>query len=398
MAGSGLVLPVRFFLPQHSMIKSKKQNKQAKSNSNKAGARPKQVQAQAPAAYGSARQSNFGRLKESPYHHREPILTINGSSASAVTTIRMNPGLSEFAPWLSRIASAYESYRVEKLFFEYVTRAGSTKTGRVVMAVDYDALDSAPTSFIQVSNYEDSVATSSWEHAVLRCSPNNLKKVVERYVRDEASVADQDLRLSDIGKFFVWTEGQDNTDAIADIYVNYHLVLRTPQLAESSTGVYGGAVTGSGTMTAANPLGTTATVDAQARGLSVNAASAVTFKQVGTYWIYGYITGTVVTAVTGANVGCTLTGYQSTVNAAGTNLARTYLCVVTTPGATVTFTATATTVTAFVVTVGSTPADSVALVERDPALEHSRDCPITGVSGLSDAQKFALCRCRSACF
>lgn len=360
---------------------------------SKRGPRREVVTTVAPAAYGFSKRLDLSkRLRHLKVSHIEPILTISGITTSAVYSVSMNPGLSAFTPWLAGIAPSFESYRIESLRFHYVTRAGSTKTGRVVLAVDYDALDAAPASFLQVSNYEDAVPTSSWESTTLTCRRSNLQKVPERFIRGEASIADQDLRLSDIGNLFIWVEGQDNTDSIGDVYVEYDIVLMTPQLAESSFGVYGGSVTGGGTLTAAAPYGSAPTADGQNRGFTVS-GSTITIKVPGTYLVTGHCAGTVMSDLSLAVTNGSRTAlWNAVVNGASTAMTRTYAVIVTSPNCVLTWTATATTVTSSNLYVASMPVNSHPLAAY---AEHVGSCPLALLSKKVPPEVAdLLCTCR----
>lgn len=310
-----------------------------------------------------------------PLRHLEPLRTISGSVAASVTSIRLNPGLSEAGPWCARMARNFESYEVRSLRVHYFTRAGTSKTGRVVLAIDYDALDSVPTSFLQVANYEDAAIDSAWKDITLTSKVGNLMKVKERFIRDEYSVSDQDLRLSDIGRLHIWVEGMDDASAVGDVFIEYEYILKTPQVDESSFGVEGGVITGANTMTAANPLGIAPVEDSSNRGLDVNTSSVITFTVPGTYQVNVLAGGTGLSglSLTGA-ANVTATGNTATANAAATAVTRNWSVVVTAPNSTAALAAAGTTVTSCVVFVASAPDGATPLYEE--AVPCSRHLPV----------------------
>jgi len=179
--------------------------------------------------------------------------------------------------------------------------------------------------------------------------------------------------------------------------------LFTPQLNASDFGVSGGTVTGATAMTAANPFGTGATVDASAVGVSVNTASRFTFTSPGSYLVEISMAGTVLAAlfVSGTS-NCTVTATMATfINGASTFMARSFLLNCTAPNAYFDVTATATTVTSALLCFGSVPDGSLAFFtarnerarlecfERAKMREHCKD--------LSRPDLILLYRCPSDC-
>lgn len=294
--------------------------------------------------------------------HRERVGTTLGSVAfSVANTFAINPGLASSFPWLSAVAQRFESYRFERLDFEYKTKTATTTTGDVILALDYDAADAAPGSSIQAEGYAEAVSSAPWQDLTHCSGKVNLSKLRSRYVRSGPLDANLDIKTYDVGNMFVCTENQASAALIGYIYVSYDIVLMTPQLALNYAGLIGGAVSSGGTVSGANPLGTTAAVDAQAVGLSVNASSVVTFAFPGTYLISGALVGTTVsvltlTAGTGAAVNV-LVG--DTVNAGATIVTNAWRVVTSTNNATVAFTATAAAVTSSQLYIGQVPASSL---------------------------------------
>lgn len=72
--------------------------------------------------------------------HRELIATVEGSTFEAYTK-EINPGLQSFTPWLSPIASNYESYKIKSMSFEFIPQVSTNTDGCIYMAIDYDAAD-----------------------------------------------------------------------------------------------------------------------------------------------------------------------------------------------------------------------------------------------------------------
>lgn len=200
--------------------------------------------------------------------HRERFATILGSTAFAATAFAINPGQSASFPWLSGVANRFESYRFESLQFEYRTKTATTALGDVILAVDYDATDAAPSDSIQAEAYDESASGAPWQNVNHTCRPSNMRKLPTFFVRGDSQPASTDLKLSDMGNLFVCTENQASAALVGYMYVSYKVHLMTPQLRSNDIQVAGGLCTGATSMTAALPFGTAGSFDAQARGVS----------------------------------------------------------------------------------------------------------------------------------
>lgn len=268
-----------------------KKNKQKPKNRNqkKKPKRPRKVMVNAPVAAGYIQEMSkpeLGGRRSFIVHHREFIADINGSVAFAATTFDINPGIFTTFPWLSQMAPLFEQYRVKHLKFDYEATQSSAKIGSVILTTDYDAADSAPTTKIQAMDYYGATRGQSWTSFSHVCKKSSMAAYKKRYVRSEALPANADIKTYDIGKFFICTVGQDNTNQIGELYVDYTFEFFTPQLSNSSAGVVGGRIIGGGTFATGNVLGNAPVLDAQSVGVQVDTAGIITFTTQGTYCIY----------------------------------------------------------------------------------------------------------------
>ncbi len=295
--------------------------------------------------------------------HTERIGTLNGSVAFTATAYAINPGLPSTFPYLSAIANRFESYRFEKLEFHFKTKTATTALGDVIQVIDYDASDGAPESSIQAESYQGAVSAAPWQDTCNKSSLQNLHKLPSRYVRGEAAPANTDIKLYDVGNYYICTENQASTALVGYLYVSYDVYFMTPQLRASDFGISGGTIDGATAMSGANPFGTAPVADSQSRGIAMSAASVLTVSSPGTYVLTWQVTGTTVTALNAtAGSNGTLTALTTEMsNAAGTIRVVTVSLLSTAPNVTVTFSATAASVTASSLDVGSAPASSFAL-------------------------------------
>jgi len=173
--------------------------------------------------------------------HREYIRDVTGSVAFSAVQIPVNPGIPSSFPWLSSIAQSYESYVFEFLEFAYETQAPTSSIGSVILAMDYDSNDDAPTSKAQVMSYRSSVRAAPWTSSCHKSLKEDIAKRKSYFVRNGDLSANRDKNLYDAGQLFLCRQGQAGTDTIGELYVSYRIRLMTPQLGVIGIGesIYG---------------------------------------------------------------------------------------------------------------------------------------------------------------
>jgi len=164
--------------------------------------------------------------------HREFIADVSGSVAYASTGYAVNPGDPTTFPWLAAIARNYESYRFKSLTFEYRTTASSLTKGSVMMALDYDASDSAPADKCKLMAYAGATRSAPWTESNFRARPVDLVKFAkDRYVRIPG-LSIVDIKTYDVANLFIATQGMEDALEVGELYVNYTIELQTPQLGD----------------------------------------------------------------------------------------------------------------------------------------------------------------------
>jgi len=174
-------------------------------------------------------QSSFSGDGRVRIRHREYIADIAGSVAFASTTFVVNPGISASFPWLSVIAANYESYKFNKLCFQFSTEKPTSVGGSLLMAIDYDANDAAPTTKSEIMAYHNAVRCPVWSQTDYVADKPDLSKLPQHYIRS-TTVSGTDLKTYDVGNLFVCTSGCADTSALGELYVIYDVELITPQL------------------------------------------------------------------------------------------------------------------------------------------------------------------------
>ena len=224
-------------------------NKQTKPNNKRSGrgskrranAKPQNVNA-APTAMSLVTKTRVPAIKATPrgfvVTHREYIQDVTAADANfRNTTFSVNPGLATTFPWLSAIAGRFESYLFRRLHFIYEPICPTTTPGAVMMAVDYDAVDTAPTSKVALMAYRGAVRSAPWNITRFDATRGDLRKFgVQRFVRTTANPANTDLKTYDVGNLQLATQNTPATPTtLGELYVEYEVEFFTPQIPTAAT-------------------------------------------------------------------------------------------------------------------------------------------------------------------
>lgn len=241
--------------------------------------------------------------------HREFIRDITAVGATAFTNISLplNPGLASTFPWLASISGNYESYQIMGMIFEFRSTSSDSVTtsggplGTVIMSTDYDAVDSAYVSKLQMENSQYAVSNkpSLNQVHIIECD-SGVTSIPIKYVRTGAVPSGKDARFYDHGIFQLATSGlAASTGTIGELWVSYEIALYKPTV--SGVVVYGGVSDHfdiSTSATTAHYLGAdTTTVYDPVAGSNINGTvmnSTYTFPvsyNTGTYQITYVMTG-----------------------------------------------------------------------------------------------------------
>jgi len=190
--------------------------------------------------FGEPNIRPLGNAGDTIVIHREYISDLLASAtagAFSVFGIPINPGNASMFPWLSSIARNFESYVFKSLKFYFETSAPTSTPGTVLMAVDYDVLDSLPSSKRDLMSYRDAMRSPAWESTTLGCRAEDLHKRKTYYVNEINSIGSnfiepttaQDLRLDDVGELLIASSNSTASSALGEIYVEYEIELKTPE-------------------------------------------------------------------------------------------------------------------------------------------------------------------------
>jgi hypothetical protein len=172
--------------------------------------------------------------------HREYLQDIAATIVFTLQAFPLNPGIISTFPWLSNVAQHFEQYRMRGVLFEFKTlssdtvlsSATSSALGSVIMATQYNALLPPFPDKFTMENYQfanSSKPSNSFLHPV-ECM-RGQSSISELYVRDGAPPAGSDLRLFDLGTFYIATVGMQAASGVAgELWVTYEIELYKPKI------------------------------------------------------------------------------------------------------------------------------------------------------------------------
>lgn len=176
--------------------------------------------------YNMTKNSTDGRVC---IRHKEYIGDIAGSVLFSNVTYSINPGLPLTFPWLNTISVGYESYKFKRLSFIFESSKSTATNGSVMMAVDFDPTDAAPTTKSQLLAYHNAIRGPAWQTFEYKCAGQDLNKFNQKFLRYGTLQSGQDALLYDIGTFFISTSGFADTSTIGELHVDYEVEFMTPQ-------------------------------------------------------------------------------------------------------------------------------------------------------------------------
>jgi len=178
-------------------------------------------------------------------HHREYITDISSGTGATgavsnfkLQTFEINPGNSDLFPFAARIAQNFQEYEVRGVLFELKSLssdyASAVSLGSMFCAVDYNALNNAPTTKQQLENLEYACSEKPSKSIImpLECARKN-DVLTHLYVSVDNEYHSGDARLYDIGKLHVGSAGipTQNTP-IAELWVTYEIALFKPTISQ----------------------------------------------------------------------------------------------------------------------------------------------------------------------
>jgi hypothetical protein len=232
------------------------------------------------------------------FSHREYFTDVvsSGNQFLSVISFAINPGRQNVFPMLQSVALSFETYRFNRLSFEYIPRCSTASTGSFGMMIDFDASDAPAASEREVLAVQGAVDCSVWQNVIYHAPKDALTGLgPRRFTRSGLIPTNSDVKLYDVGTFQYFAYGPGGGTALGKLWVDYEIELYTPQLATELI-VYGNSnhTEAGGTISTADGWGTAFTL---AGGLPLSVSgNNVEFLTTGEYIVHALSTGTGVTA------------------------------------------------------------------------------------------------------
>lgn len=169
--------------------------------------------------------------------HREflgDVISASTANTFDVKSYSINPGLARSYPWLSSVCgSTFQQYQINGQCYEYRSMSSdalnsvNTALGQILMCTDYDSADAPFTSKQQMENTEFGVSCKpsvNMLHAI-ECATKRTS-LSKQYIRAFDNPAGTDIRMYDLGKFYIATNGCQGTSVnLGELWVTYDITL-----------------------------------------------------------------------------------------------------------------------------------------------------------------------------
>jgi hypothetical protein len=176
--------------------------------------------------------------------HKEYLGAVTSSTTfNAQYNFVINPGNGQTFPWLSKIASSFQEYRIRGMVFHYVPSSGDAVSstnpalGTVMFHTSYRSTDNPPTSKIEMLNEywaTENVPSQPFAHPI-ECDPKENPFNVQ-YVRSVSLPTTENQLMYDLGVTTVATQGmQTSGNPVGDIWISYEVELKKPLIYSSVT-------------------------------------------------------------------------------------------------------------------------------------------------------------------
>lgn len=181
---------------------------------------------------------NTNRGEATIINHREylgDLVTGSGSpTVFDLNTFQLNPGNGNLFPFLANIAQKFQEYEIRGMLVELKTLSSDYATnmslGSMFAAADYNALNNAPVSKLQLENmeYASSVKPSSSLIMPIECDPRNAAQT-HLYIATDNNYNGGDKRLFDLCDIYLGSQGCPAANTpIAEIWLTYEVALYKP--------------------------------------------------------------------------------------------------------------------------------------------------------------------------
>lgn len=168
--------------------------------------------------------------------------TAAGTSGFQLTKFSLNPGLETTFPFLAQIANNFELYDFVGLMFIYKPTSGefgnnnSNSLGKVVLCTNYDPAAPSFSNSVVMENYDYANSCRPCDMAYHGVETNPSQRSTQMLYTRNGTVS-RDLIFTDIGSFFIATEGVPfsaaGTQQIGELWVSYGIKLSRARLFDA---------------------------------------------------------------------------------------------------------------------------------------------------------------------
>lgn len=241
--------------------------------------------------YNSNQAPQFASSKrQNMICHREYLGDLSGSTGFSITSYPINPGQATTFPWLSTVAQSYERYKIHGMVFEFRTTSSEYNTstaalGSVIMATDYNVLNTTFTSKQNMENFEGAMSAKPSISMLHGVECQRTATTDELFVRTGAVQSSADQRLYDLGQFEIATTGMSGAYVIGELWVTYCVEFMTPKMLDQPGGSVLSLHSFRTSVTNANPLGTVSVTQIGTLAATITASAIVFNAPIGTQFL-----------------------------------------------------------------------------------------------------------------
>jgi len=177
--------------------------------------------------------------------HREYLgVVLSGGTDFTQTRYELNPANSDTFPWLSRIASNYQQYKLLGAVVEFkatstpFTNVNSGPVGVVIVSTQYDTQRASQPfeNRMEMENYEFTTSCAPYESMLhpIECD-KRVTPITNRYIKSNSLSGLTDPQFYDWGVVSVATDGLASSAGtqIGELWISYKIQLSFPSLAPS---------------------------------------------------------------------------------------------------------------------------------------------------------------------
>lgn len=141
----------------------------------------------------------------------------------------LNAGNPTTFKWLSNVAINFDRYRFVSLKVIYVPSCSTLTDGTISMSFDPNAVDSDPTSTIELMGMQTAIQGNTYGRLELEIPSKHLKERGLLYMKSEDSVVNTDIRMYDLGNLYL-SPYTGSTSNLGSLYLKYEVQLFNMQV------------------------------------------------------------------------------------------------------------------------------------------------------------------------